>query len=327
MTYREKVFTGDFTMNNSRTLFVIICSMLSIPHATYPVSFPASFKKACTRINSFFGGTPYEQVIDKDYTLTSEGILSLQNLHGSIIVRNGLDKRSVSVKAHKRAAKEEQLDHMHVIEEEVTPSRLVLRTAYDAAVKGTIDYILTVPDDANIKIASDIGDITIKDLKGSALLNAGHGDITIYTPAKHIEANVTQQGNITVIRPTSSVQLSTNKGIIRVIDSSNSVGARAKQGKVEVKCKTLPAERKIKLATQQGPIALHTPKTLNCAITAKTQNGNITSTQEITLDEHTTTLNNNYWQSVKKSVTGAIGDKDAEVTLFSKKGNIKILKY
>ncbi len=307
-------------MHNTRTFLFTICSILSISHATHAVSFKS--------VSSFFGGTPYEQIVDKDYTLTTEGVINLKNLHGSITVKTGLDKRSVAVKAIKHAAKEEQLDHMHVIEEEIKPNRLVLRTAYDSAnVKGTINYILTIPDDAHVHISSDIGDIIIKDIKGPAIANTGHGDITVHNPQRHIEANITQQGNITVIRPKSSVQLSTNKGTVRVIDSSNSVGARAKQGKVEVKCKTLPAKRKMKLATQQGPITLHTPKNMNCSIAADTKKGTVSSTQEITLDTQTTALNNNYWSNVKTSVRGAIGDKDASITIFSDKGNIKILKY
>jgi hypothetical protein len=294
--------------------------MLSVTHTIHSLTFKS--------ISSFFGGTPYEQDVNKDYTLTPEGTVSLKNLHGTITVRTGLDKRSVSIKATKHASIQEHLDHMHVIEEEVTPNHLALRTAYDyEKVKGTIDYMITVPDDAQVQVSTDIGDIIIQDIHGSALANTGHGDITVYNSKKHIEANVTQQGNITIIRPQSSVQLSTNKGMVRVIDSMNSVGARAKNGKVEVKCKELPATKQMKLATEHGPVILHTTKNMNCSLTAKTENGTITSTQEITIDPAATTLNTHYWNNIKKNVYGAIGNKNASVTMFSTKGDIKILKY
>ncbi|MEX0849215.1 MAG: hypothetical protein WD055_03210 [Candidatus Dependentiae bacterium] len=55
--------------------------------------------------------------------------------------------------------------------------------------------------------------------------------------------------------------------------------------------------------------------------------GTITSTQEITIDPETTTLNTHYWNNIKKSMHGAIGNKDTSVTMFSTKGDIKILKY
>lgn len=280
------------------------------------------------KIKSFFGATPYEQIVEKDYTLNPHGRIILKNMHGNIQVKTGLDKRSVAVRATKHASAQEHLDHMHVIEEEVSADRLVLRTTYDyEKVKGTVDYVLTVPDDARIDVSSDTGDITVQDVQGAMLIHIGTGNATVYNPKQKIEINITQQGNITAIRPTNIVQLSTNKGFVRVVDSTHSVGARAKTGNVEVKCKLLPEKSHIRLATEHGPVTLHTPKTLNCSVRAETNKGTVSGTQEITLDAATVKLNENYWKKIKRSIKGSIGKTDAEVKMFSKNGNISILKY
>ena len=297
-----------------------IYSTLLLTNTTHTLSFK--------QFTAFFGATPFEQIVEKDYTLNPHGRIILKNMQGNIQVKTGLDKRSVAVRANKHASAQEHLDHMHVIEEEVSADRLVLRTTYDyEKVKGSVDYVLTVPDDARIELSNDTGDVTVQDVHGTILANVGSGNATVYNPKQRTEINATQQGNITVIRPTHTVQLSTNKGIVRVVDSFHSVGARAKSGRVEVKCKVLPEKAHIKLATEQGPITLHTPKTMNCTVTAETEKGTVSGTQEITLDAATVQLNDGYWKKIKRSVKGLIGKPDAEVKMFSKNGNISILKY
>jgi hypothetical protein len=294
--------------------------MLLLVHTTQPISFG--------RIRSFFGATPYEQLVEKDYILNPHGRIVLKNIQGNILVKTGLDKRSVAVKATKRAAAQEHLDHMHIIEEEISPERLILRTTYDyEKVKGSVDYILTVPDDACLELSTDIGNITIQDVQGTIVASAGQGDVLMYNPQQPAEVTVTQQGHITVVRPSNKVQLSTAKGTIRVVDSAGSVDAHAQNGKIEVKCKVLPENNAIKLATQQGPITLHTPKHIQCTVTAETEKGTVSGTQEITLNPVTVQLNDRYWDTVKRSMSGSIGDPKADVHLFSKNGNIQILKY
>ena len=76
-----------------------------------------------------------------------------------------------------------------------------------------------------------------------------------------------------------------------------------------------------------SPITLHTPKTINCSVTAETAKGTVTGTQEITLDPAKVNLNENFWKKIKRSIKGSIGTPDAEVKMFSKNGNISILKY
>lgn len=304
----------------STRIALCIYSTSLLTNTTHGISFK--------QVRSFFGATPFEQVVEKDYTLNPDGRIILYNIHGNIVVKTGLDKHSVAVRADKHAAAEDDFDHMHLLEEEKSPNRLVLRTTYDSEkVKGMINYALTVPDNAHIEIYNGSGNIDIQDVKGTIYANPGNGNTTVYNPKLETKIDTTQQGNITVIRPAETVQLSTNKGNVQVIDSSGSVGARAKNGKVEVKCKVLPAKNYIKLATQQGPITLHTPKTINCSITAETDRGTVTGSQEITLDPVTVKLNDGYWNTIKRSIKGTIGKAVSEVKMFSKSGNINILKY
>lgn len=300
------------------TVFICIFSMIFISNTIH-----ADFLNP---ISSFFGGKPYEEIIEKDYPLDMHGYISLKNIHGSIMVKTGLDKKSVAIRAIKRASAQEHLDHMHIIEEEVKPDQLTLRTAYDyEKVKGTIDYLLTIPDDAAVHISCDIGDITINQVHGSIVATTGHGDITIEQPTNKVQATITQQGNITITQPRGAVKAMTNKGIVHIRNSMNSVTAKAKQGKVDVKCKTLPAQKQLQCSVEQGPIVVQVPQDIQCSIAADAPKGTVTGDQPIRIKSAKTMLNNDYWNRVKKQVRGSIGREEASVNLHAKQGNIKIM--
>ncbi len=299
-------------------LFVCIFSTIFTLNTTYADFF--------NPISSLFGGKPYEEIVEKDYTLDAYGRISLKNIHGTVIVKTGLDKKSVAIRAIKRASAKEHLDHMHIIEEEVQSDQLTLRTAYDyEKVKGTVDYLLTIPDDAAVHISADIGDITINQVHGPIIATTGHGDITIEQPTNKVQATVTQQGNVTITQPRGSVEAMTNKGIIHVRDSTSSVAAKAKQGKVEIKCKKLPTQKQLQCSVGQGPIVVQLPQDIQCSIAADAPKGTVTGDQPIRIKSAKTTLNSDYWNRVKKQMRGSIGKEEASVKLHAKQGNIKIM--
>lgn len=276
-------------------------------------------------ISSFFGGKPYETIIEKDYNLEANGRISIKNTHGTISVKTGLDKKSVAIRGIKRAKVQEHLDHMHIIEEEINQDRLTLRTAYDyEKVKGTIDYVVTIPEGADINLNTDTGDIDIHQVYGTIIATTGQGNIIIEQPTNKLKATVTQQGNITINQPKGVVTAATNKGSVQVRDSTNNVLAKVNQGKIDIRCKALPAKKEIKCSSKQGNISLHLPQDIQCSLKANSPEGTVTSTQPITLKSSTIALNGNYWSQVKQQVQGQIGNADASIQLHAKKGDIKL---
>lgn len=276
-------------------------------------------------ISSFFGGKPYETIIEKDYTLENNGRISIKNTHGNISVRTGLDKKSVAVRAIKRAKAQEHLDHMHIIEEEVVPTKLMLRTAYDyEKVKGTVDYIITVPENAILHLNTDTGDIDIHQVHGTIIAATGSGNIIVEQPTDKVKATITQQGNITINQPKGNVQAMSNKGTVQIRDSAGNLSVNVNQGKIDIRCKSLPAKREIRCSIKQGNILLYLPHNIQTSIIADAQEGTITSTQPITLKSSTTVLNNDYWAHVKKHVEGHINNEAASIHLSANHGDIKL---
>jgi hypothetical protein len=276
---------------------------------------------------AFFGGKPYEAIIEKDYIINHDGHIYLKNIDGNITVKTGLDKKSIAVRATKHTSVKEHLEHMHIIEEEASTTQLTLRTAYDYEhIKGTVDYVLTVPLGAHIRVSTDTGDITIKQLDGSINATTGLGNVYVEEPTNTAKVTVNQQGNITVLYPKKALDLFTHKGTIHVIESMETVCAHVDQGVIKIACKTLPSGKEINCSSEDGPLYLYLPERIQSSVSATTDLGLITSEQPISLNVMTTQLNNAYWARIKKEVDGFIGGNDATIRLCTKRGNVVLQK-
>lgn len=297
------------------TMFSIVCITTTI------------YSNVFDPISAFFGGKPYESIIEKDYTINHDGQIYLKNSDGNITIKTGLDKKSVAVRATKHTSVKEHLEHMHIIEEEVSCAQLTLRTAYDYEhIKGTVDYVLTVPLGAHIRVSTDTGDISIKQLDGSINATTGLGNVYIEEPTNTTKVTINQQGNITVLYPKKSLDLFTHKGIIHVLESMETVRAHVDQGVIKVACKTLPSGKEIICSSEEGPLYLYLPEHIRSSVFAKTDLGIITSEQSISLNVMTTQLNTAYWARIKKEVDGFIGSNDGAIRLCTKRGNIVLQK-
>lgn len=304
-------------MQSYRSFAILLSCVLFVYQATaYSVD----------SVRSFFGGKPYQEMIEKDYVLDQTGLIAIQNIEGSITVKPGLDKRTVALRATKHANNQEHLEHMHVIEEEVSSAKLSLRSAYDyEKVKGHIDYVLTVPESVSLRLSTQTGTIHIVGVKGTITVTTARGDITIISPEGPVYATITQQGDIVIIDPKKPVQASTHKGALYINDSQSDVIGKTQQGPLYLQAKQVPAHTKISLANHRGDIKLKLPKQVETEFSATTERGIITSEQMVSVMEHQAQLDQDYWGSVKKNVRGKLGkNPQARIELQCKQGNIRI---
>jgi hypothetical protein len=277
-------------------------------------------------VRSFFGGKPYQEIIEKDYVLDLTGLITIQNIEGSITVKPGLDKRTVALRATKHANNQEHLEHMHVIEEEVSSAKLSLRSAYDyEKVKGHVDYVLTVPESVSLRLSTQAGTVHIVGVKGTITVTTVRGDITIISPEGPVHATITQQGDIVIIDPKKPVQASTHRGALYVNDSQSDVIGKTQLGQVYVQAKSVPTQAKISLANHRGDIKVKLPKQVEAEFVATTERGLVTSQQTVQVMEHQAQLEQDYWNSIKRNVRGKLGkNPQARIELQCKQGNIRI---
>jgi hypothetical protein len=269
---------------------------------------------------------PNEQVLNKEFPIKVPGLLTIDNLDGSISIKAG-NQPKIFVSAVKRAANEEDLDEITIDIRNVNESTIHFTTKYDQKeIKGGVDYTLVIPAHMNLKLAARDGAITVHGITGTIEAHTKNGNIELVGPKKRVEARTKKTGSITIHQPGNKVAAHTNKGAITIYDAEQSLDATTDQGQIEVWYKHVPNNSRIFVESTMGDLILYLPEDTNAELKAKTEKGGIRCDHDIAIKPFTTQLNNKTWNKLKKEVHGNIGSGEASVIARSKYGSIKIFK-
>jgi len=299
-------------------LIFLTCSLLSFPLTASP-----SFKK----VSSFFGGYPYEEVLQKEYKIAKQGTVMIKNIDGPITITTGWKKNTIFLKVIKKSNKPEQLASIHIIDKQPTPDKLMIKTAYtQEKTKGLVEYELIIPTDSHLQISTQQGTIKIKEIQGPITATTAHGDIEIMKTNNTIHAQTTKTGSIVIDQAFGAVSATAQYGDITIDHSYQSILATTSKGHISAICNIVPTTSSIRLETNSGLITLALPTTTNASFKGKTVRGTITSNHYLTLKPCTTKLNTMAWSRFKKEVDGIFGTGEAEIKCRSNYGNIKIVE-
>lgn len=163
-------------------------------------------------------------------------------------------------------------------------AKIVTKQNQDSAV--AVDCIIQVPENKTLKVVLEQGDIKTKNIKGAQKIIAQDGDFVIS-------------------------------------NASNSVEAKAPNGKGTLRQAALPADASIFVETLMG-IEMSLSSKINGSLYARTLHGKIETAPScyVTLNSLTTQLNKDFWERIKKDVKATIGSGGAPITLEVTKGNI-----
>jgi hypothetical protein len=281
---------------------------------------------ATAGILSWFKTMPNEQVLNNEYPIKTPGLLTIDNLDGSIAIKAG-NQPKVFISAVKRAANEDDLDEITVDIRHTNDSTIHFTTKYDQKdVKGGVDYTLIIPAHMNLKLVNRDGSITVHGIIGTIEATTKNGDIELVNPKKRVDTRTKKTGNITIHQPGNVVHAHTTKGNIAIYDAQQSMNAATEQGNIEVTYKHVPNNSHIYLESTVGDLILYIPEDTNAEVKARTEKGGIRCDHDIAIKPFTTQLNNKTWNKLKKEVHGNIGSGEAEIYARSKYGNIKIFR-
>ncbi len=116
-----------------------------------------------------------------------------------------------------------------------------------------------------------------------------------------------------------------HKGLVRTKNLTRAQSIYADDGNVEVVLNKFSVESSLFIHNKKGSITIEAPKKIQAQLAASTLRGTITSELFITLQPHTTLLDKDYWQRVKKEVNGFLGDGGAPITIEAEYGDIKLV--
>ncbi len=238
-----------------------------------------------------------------------------------------MGKNSVFVKATKRANKEEFLPEISIKATRSKDKKLIIKTVYaHENIKGEIAYELIVPADIRLQLKTVNGNINVNGVNGPIAATTIKGNIAITDTQNIIHANVYTKGAISLHNTHGAVSAKTHHGNIIVENAFDSIVASTTKGHITIACNNLPSTSSIRLETTSGPINLALPASVNASIKGQTEYGTLSSEYYITLKPHATKLNTVAWNRYKREVDGILGTGEAEISLRSTYGNVKILE-
>lgn len=283
--------------------------------------------KFINKVSSLVGAKSYEAVIERSYDFPEFGTLSLHSDNGSITIRSAWNTKKIQLRATKHAATEEELSYLSVNDTTRSDKQITLSTRYKGESKhpGSIDYVLMVPNNTNLRLETDNGLIKVSNTHGPLWATTKTGAIEAESVQGSVSATSKKNGAITLTAIKGTINASTNNGAITIIDAQSAIKAHTKTGAIVINAPRITPHTPIDVTSKNGSIMLlSVPEKANIRLHAKTDKGVITTSCPITLDSVTTAINESSWQSMKKEISGIMGTGTTRVTLNTEHGNIKI---
>ncbi len=271
------------------TLFTILLAACTCYTPSYSKSSKSFFSSFKNAINSWYSEPDEAEVKTKTIELNHHSTLDIEVTHGSLNITSW-NQPKLLLEVSKKT-KNAQLSEFAV---EVT----------------------TKPHYAHINA------LTSENKDAKALTT----DLRIVVPHSTSLNIMTQKGKIKIENISGTISATTEDGNISIVHAQNTVQAKAPAGKIKIKQYALEEQHSLFLEAHNG-VTLFLNPMLNAHIHARTAQGIITSSMQLSLDPLTTTLGQGYWERVKKQVNATLGDGGAPITIEVTQGSIELLEY
>ena len=281
-------------------------------------------KQTKEKLARLFGANTKTEIFQKDIPRTTQKTLVVENTFGTIKIKTDWNQNVISLKALKKATTENLVKISIEIDDNDTDT-ISLKTVFqDSKVKGSVDYTLMVPKQMSIRLKTDKGTIKVKRFDGQVWATTENGSIEIAHVNNKVSATVAQNGSISIEQSNGAIEAATHTGNIVINNAKQSVAATTTNGNITLQTSEVPSTSSIQLSAG-GTIAVYLPHETNAHVQAYSEKGKVFSDHYITLASQTTKLNNQAWTQLQKSVEGTIGSGEADITLASSAGSIKIM--
>lgn len=310
-----------------RTISFISLAFLSIT-AIYSCSNCSSLntmlKQTKEKLIGLFGSNTKTEVFQKDIPRTTQKTLVIENNLGTIKIKTDWAQNIISLKALKKATSE-NLPKISIDIDTNNSDIIRLKTVFkDDTVKGSVDYTLMVPKQMAIRLKTNKGTIKVKRFDGQVWANTDNGTIEIAHVTNKVVATVTDSGSISIEQSNGAIQAATNSGNIVINNAKQSVIATTADGNITLQSTVVPSTSSIQL-NAGGMVQVYLPQETNAHLKAHTQKGKVFSDHYVTLASQTTKINSQTWAQLQKSIEGTIGTGEADISLSSANGSIKIM--
>jgi DUF4097 and DUF4098 domain-containing protein YvlB len=178
---------------------------------------------------------------------------------------------------------------------------------YDSA---AVDIIITTPAGTYVEIDTSNGNVELRGMEGSGILNTSNGKIVL-KDVKGDYIGTTSNGDIEIGTLEGTCVISTSNGSVDIWDAEGDIEIESSNGDIWFSGEMSGSSSR--LVTSNGKVDVELLGTPSVSLDAKTSNGTVTCELEITA-----TLTR------EDHLVGTIGAGDAELYIRTSNGNVKI---
>lgn len=223
----------------------------------------------------------YEEKFTSQLAFKPGNHLEVSTSNGNIEVTTW-DKDSLAVEATKFVETPTETDATELIREikidikqlntGICISTQLPRTNYNIGV----NYKLTLPKQANLKLRSYNGNIVIHNVDGITTAMTYNGEVKVYDLKNRVDID-THNGSITAHNIEGDAKLTTHNGKLNLTGTFTNLYAETDNGNISCDITRWQASADITLETHNGNITAHLPHVTGIAIYAESHNGKVTS--------------------------------------------------
>jgi hypothetical protein len=292
-------------------------------------------------------GCEQTEQFSRSARLGRTGIVDIDAQSGDVTVTGG-NGTDVQVAATKRVRGQDCEQGKSLLSElrvDVTegPGRVAVRTSYPRTrnVNGDIDFIVTVPNGADVLVKTISGDVRIANVRGELRAETTSGDVTI-TDASRVQLAKTVSGDLQITNASGEITGGTISGgvIARNIRGRslnvNTISGDLVLTDIDVERADVTSNNgsidftgnlqkggRYELRTHSGDVRLTPTGAQGFDVEARTLNGDIVSQYQMTLQGQGTGQGG---RGVNRVLRGTFGDAGAFISLVSFNGDITIVR-
>lgn len=281
-------------------------------------------KQTKDKLVTLLGSNTKMETFQKDIPRSSQKTLVIENNLGAIKIKTDWNQNTISLTAVKKASADNLAKIKIEIDDQKRDTIYVKTVFLDESAQGAVDYSLMVPKQMAVRLKTNKGTIKVKRFDGQVWANTENGTIEIANVTSKVYATITEKGSISIDQSSGTIQAATNNGNITINNAKQSVVATTSKGDITLQSNEIPSTSSIRLDAA-GTVQVYLPEETNAHLKAYAQNGKVYSDHYVTLASKTTKINNQAWSQLQKNVEGTLGTGEAEISLSSANGSVKIL--
>lgn len=250
--------------------------------------------------------------------------LSLSDLDGKVNIVSGTDNK-IKINATVVAwgpSPEEARRRAEMVKIRIDESKTINVTRLRDQIENVrrqaeVIYHVTVPKGLKVEVKGSNDNIKADNLENDLYLKSSGGETSVTNIRGKVEYDG-EYGNVDFRNISGDLTVNLNNGNVSIDDITGTIKADCENGKIDV-ASTQPVKTNYSLSSRSGEIKLSIPQTSNATISVKSQNGHISGSLTLSMEENSSETHDQIGSAV-------LGTGESSIDIRNEMGSIIVDK-